>query len=43
MKDNDSKAQEEWLSYGQTIICEGRTMGESVNLLEQAAAVVYFF
>jgi predicted amidohydrolase YtcJ len=46
---NLMKAQEEWLSYGQTTICDGRTMGESVDLLEQAAAqhlfkadVVYF-
>lgn len=46
---NLMKAQEEWLSYGQTTICDGRTMGESVGLLEQAAAeglfkadVVYF-
>jgi len=43
------KAQEEWLSYGQTTICDGRTMGESVSLLKEAAAqhlfkadVVYF-
>lgn len=47
--DNLMKAQEEWLSYGQTTICDGRTMGESVNLLEKAAAehlfkadIVYF-
>ncbi|AZA54787.1 amidohydrolase [Chryseobacterium sp. G0201] len=47
--DNLMKAQEEWLSYGQTTICDGRTMGESVKLLEKAAAkhlfkvdVVYF-
>ncbi|MBO6183515.1 MAG: amidohydrolase [Chryseobacterium sp.] len=46
---NLMKAQEEWLSYGQTTICDGRTMGESVGLLEQAATehllkadVVYF-
>ena len=46
---NLMKAQEEWLSYGQTTICDGRTMGESVDLLEQAATeglfkadVVYF-
>lgn len=46
---NLMKAQEEWLSYGQTTICDGRTMGESVDLLDQAAAeglfkadVVYF-
>lgn len=43
------KAQDEWLSYGQTTICDGRTMGESVSLLKEAAAknlfkadVVYF-
>nr|WP_068889441.1 amidohydrolase [Pedobacter panaciterrae] len=43
------KAQEEWLSYGQTTICDGRTMGESVSLLKEAADkhlfkadVVYF-
>jgi len=43
------KAQEEWLSYGQTTICDGRTMGGSVDLLKEAAAkglfkvdVVYF-
>lgn len=43
------KAQEEWLSYGQTTICDGRTMGESVSLLKEAAAknlfkadIVYF-
>lgn len=47
--ENLMKAQEEWLSYGQTTICDGRTMGETVDLLEQAAAehlfkadVVYF-
>ncbi|MGU3374977.1 amidohydrolase [Chryseobacterium sp. M5A1_1a] len=46
---NLMKAQEEWLSYGQTTICDGRTMGESVALLQNAAAqnllkadVVYF-
>jgi len=46
---NLMKAQEEWLSYGQTTICDGRTMGGSVDLLEQAATeglfkadVVYF-
>ncbi|SHF64044.1 amidohydrolase [Chryseobacterium vrystaatense] len=46
---NLMKAQDEWLSYGQTTICDGRTMGESVNLLEKAAAehlfkadVIYF-
>lgn len=31
-------AQDEWLSYGQTTICDGRTMGESVSLLKEAAA-----
>lgn len=43
------KAQDEWLSYGQTTICDGRTMGESVNLLKEAASknlfkadIVYF-
>lgn len=43
------KAQEEWLSYGQTTICDGRTMGGSVALLKEAADkkllkadVVYF-
>jgi predicted amidohydrolase YtcJ len=43
------KAQDEWLSYGQTTICDGRTMGESVALLKEAAAknlfkadIVYF-
>ncbi|WP_430613295.1 amidohydrolase [Flavobacterium sp. JP2137] len=43
------KAQEEWLSYGQTTICDGRTMGESIGLLKEAAAkrlfkadIVYF-
>lgn len=47
--ENLMKAQEEWLSYGQTTICDGRTMGETVDLLEKAAAehlfkadVVYF-
>jgi len=47
--DNLMKAQEEWLSYGQTTICDGRTMGENVSLLEEAASkglfkvdVVYF-
>ncbi|WBV57261.1 amidohydrolase [Chryseobacterium daecheongense] len=46
---NLKKAQDEWLSYGQTTICDGRTMGESVALLEKAASehvfkadVVYF-
>jgi len=43
------KAQDEWLSYGQTTICDGRTMGSSVGLLKEAAAknmfkadIVYF-
>jgi len=43
------KAQEQWLSYGQTTICDGRTMGVGLNLLKAAAAkgllkadVVYF-
>lgn len=47
--ENLMKAQNEWLSYGQTTICDGRTMGESVALLEKAASqhllkadVVYF-
>lgn len=42
-------AQEEWLSYGQTTICDGRTMGDGVALLKSAAQqnllkadVVYF-
>lgn len=42
-------AQDEWLSYGQTTICDGRTMGNSVDLLKAAAAknmfkadIVYF-
>ncbi len=46
---NLMKAQDEWLSYGQTTICDGRTMGESVALLEKAASqhlfkadIVYF-
>ncbi|MFZ4928267.1 amidohydrolase [Chryseobacterium sp. Mn2064] len=46
---NLMKAQEEWLSYGQTTICDGRTMGESIALLQNAANqnlfkadVVYF-
>lgn len=46
---NLMKAQEEWLSYGQTTICDGRTMGENVALLKEAAAkdlliadVIYF-
>lgn len=47
--ENLLKAQEEWLSYGQTTICDGRTMGESVGLLKEAARqrlfkadIVYF-
>lgn len=43
------KAQEQWLSYGQTTICDGRTMGVGLDLLKEAAAkgllkadVVYF-
>ncbi|MDR0266156.1 MAG: amidohydrolase [Sphingobacterium sp.] len=43
------KAQDEWLSYGQTTICDGRSMGVSVGLLKEAANknllkadVVYF-
>ncbi|WP_260446936.1 amidohydrolase [Chryseobacterium lactis] len=47
--ENLMKAQNEWLSYGQTTICDGRTMGESITLLQNAAAqnllkadVVYF-
>ncbi|WP_119080924.1 amidohydrolase [Chitinophaga alhagiae] len=43
------KAQDEWLRYGQTTICDGRTMGASVDLLREAANkqllkadVVYF-
>lgn len=46
---NLMKAQEEWLKYGQTTICDGRTMGESIPLLKEAAAkklliadVIYF-
>lgn len=42
-------AQDEWLSYGQTTVCDGRTMGVGLDLLKQAAAkkilkvdVVYF-
>ncbi|WP_126972654.1 amidohydrolase [Gynurincola endophyticus] len=31
------KAQKEWLSYGQTTICDGRTMGNSIDLLREAA------
>jgi len=47
--ENLRESQDEWLSYGQTTICDGRTMGESVALLEKAASehlfkadVVYF-
>jgi predicted amidohydrolase YtcJ len=47
--ENLRESQDEWLSYGQTTICDGRTMGESVVLLEKAASehlfkadVVYF-
>jgi len=47
--ENLMKAQDEWLSYGQTTICDGRTMGESADFLEKVAAehlfkadVVYF-
>ncbi len=43
------KAQDLWLRYGQTTICDGRTMGESVELLKEAAGkklfkadIVYF-
>ena len=43
------KAQDEWLSYGQTTICDGRSMGVSVGLLKEAASknllkadVIYF-
>ncbi|GAA4178092.1 amidohydrolase [Sphingobacterium ginsenosidimutans] len=43
------KAQDEWLSYGQTTICDGRSMGVSVGMLKEAAEknllkadVVYF-
>lgn len=43
------KAQDEWLSYGQTTICDGRSMGVSIGLLKEAAEknllkadVVYF-
>ena len=43
------KAQDEWLSYGQTTICDGRSMGVSVGLLKEAAEkkllkadVIYF-
>ncbi len=43
------KAQDQWLSYGQTTICDGRTMGVGLDLLKEAASkgllkadVVYF-
>lgn len=46
---NFIKAQDQWLSYGQTTICDGRTMGVGLDLLKEAAAkgllkadVVYF-
>lgn len=46
---NFMTAQDEWLSYGQTTICDGRTMGVGLDLLKEAAAkkmlkadVVYF-
>jgi len=32
------KAQDQWLSYGQTTICDGRTMGVGLDLLKEAAA-----
>ncbi|MPT35506.1 MAG: amidohydrolase [Flavobacterium sp.] len=42
-------AQDEWRSYGQTTICDGRSMGNSVELLKEAAEknllkadIVYF-
>ncbi|WP_164110276.1 MULTISPECIES: amidohydrolase [Sphingobacterium] len=42
-------AQDEWLSYGQTTICDGRTMGVGLDLLKEAAVkkilkadIVYF-
>lgn len=35
---NFLKAQDQWLSYGQTTICDGRTMGVGLNLLKEAAA-----
>lgn len=31
-------AQDEWLSYGQTTICDGRTMGVGLDLLKEVAA-----
>ena len=43
------RAQEQWLSFGQTTICDGRTMGVGLDLLRKAASmgllkadVVYF-
>lgn len=43
------KAQDEWLRYGQTTICDGRSMGVSISLLKEAAEkkllkadVIYF-
>lgn len=30
-------AQEEWLSYGQTTMCDGRTMGVGLDLIKEAA------
>ncbi len=43
------KAQDEWLSYGQTTICDGRSMGGNIELLKEAASknllkadVIYF-
>ncbi|SJN33539.1 Predicted metal-dependent hydrolase with the TIM-barrel fold [Sphingobacterium faecium PCAi_F2.5] len=42
-------AQDEWFSYGQTTVCDGRTMGVGLSLLREAAAkklikadIVYF-
>lgn len=42
-------AQDEWFSYGQTTVCDGRNMGVGLSLLREAAAkklikadVVYF-
>lgn len=31
-------AQDEWLSYGQTTMCDGRTMGVGLDLLKEVAA-----
>ena len=43
------KAQDEWLSYGQTTICDGRSMGGNIEILKEAASknllkadVIYF-